>query len=246
MFTGLLLALLGVSGANAQFYGKDVHEVANADELLRALGSDRTVRITTPRIELGAAATGLEIRGHRNLRIIGARSTGTEIVSAGDGALTIADGFNIDLRQLTIRLESTATNGVLAVVGVTNLLVRDCTLSGAAATGLTLRKAARVMLFKTTVLNCGSGILRADETRNVLFEASRLIRNEGDRGFELRHLYDLQLERCEFNENTFKTGLFGLVASSGVQVIGCQMNDNRFPRTSGDDKNIRFIKQAGR
>ena len=233
----IFLALLALAtAAGAQFHGKAVYEVGTTADFVRALGSDRTLLLGARRVEVPA---GVVVRGFRNLRILGAKDGGTELIATGGGAvLTFSNCFNIDLRQLTIRMESTATSAVLSLVNTTNVLVRDCALSGVAATGLRLRDTARVKLRNCAVLNCGAGILSAEQSRNVLIEESRFTRNEGPRGFELRRFFDLRLANCEFAENTFKTELVGLTGG-GVRIEDSRFTDNRYPRTAAADTDVR-------
>ena len=244
----LLLSALLTGRATAQFYGKDVHEVGTGAEFVRALGSDRTLQLTAARITMPVTEPGLVIRGLKNLRILGAETTGTEIVSlAGGSVLGFVDCRNLDLRRLTIRFESTVTNGVLAMTGVTNVLLRDCSLSGVAATGLVLRRAVRVKVLKSTVLNCGAGILQTENSRNLHFEDCLFRRNEGDFGFRLNRTYDLRMEDCEFVQNTFKTELVGLTGSSHVMINGGKFTDNRYPRTAPPTADVKVLtKKEGR
>jgi len=232
----VILLLLFAANARAQFHGKERFEINSGAEFVRALGSDRTLLLSARRVEVPA---GVIVSGLRNLRILGAKNGGTELVTAGgDAVLTFSNCFNIDLRQLTIRVESTATGAVLSLVNTTNVLVRDCALSGVAATGLSLRESARVNLRNCAVLNCGAGILSAEESRNVRIEESRFTRNEGPRGFDLRRFFDLRLANCEFAENTFQTELVGLFGG-GVRIEDCRFTDNRYPKTAAADADVR-------
>ena len=230
-----LLAVWISNQAGAQFYGKAVHEVGTGAEFMKAIGSDRTLQLTATRIELPPTGAGLVIPRARNLRILGAAKGGTELVcAAGDAVLTFTDCMNLDLRRLTVRLESTAANadGVLRFTGVTNVLIRKCTLSGVAASGLVLSNAARVKSLNSTILNCGDGVARAVDSRNMLFEECRFTRNEGERGFALKRSFDLRMESCEFAENTFKTELIGLSGGGGVVIAAGSFVDNRYPRNA--------------
>jgi hypothetical protein len=194
-----LLLFLMVVPVDAQFLGEKVIEVRNGTEFLRALGSDRKVRLMGERVDLTAAGGVVEVRGVKNLRIVGAAPTGTELVSrSGGGLVRFEQCHNLDLRRLSLRLESQATDVVLSLSGVTNVLVRECSLAAVAATALQLKDVSRLKLHKTTVLNSGAGILRASECRNLRAEGCAFRRNEGEHGFELRDVYDLELDGCEF------------------------------------------------
>lgn len=232
--------LLFAASSEAQFAGADVREVGSGAEFVSALGSGRTLRLTATRIELPAKGDGVTVIGHRNLRILGAPNGGTEVVGvAGGTVLGFTNCHNIDLRRLTIRMESSATNAVLAFLNTTNVLLRDCRISGVAATGIYLRDTARMKMEACAVFNCGDGILRADDSRNVLVERCRFTRNEGSRGFMLRRFHDLRLERCEFIENTFKTELVGVVPGGAIVFQNCRFTDDRYPQTASEGAGVR-------
>lgn len=238
-----ILLLLLAGSARAQFYAKERLAVNNGEELVRLLGSDRTLQLGAQRLEVPA---GIIINGFRNLRILGSTNGSTEIVAVGGAAvLTLTNCYNVDLRRLTIRMESSATTGVMSLISTTNVQLRECSLAGVAATGLILRRAARLNLRDCTVMNCGAGMISAVDSGNVLVENCRFARNEGPRGFNLQRFFDLRLKRCGFTENTFKTELVGLTGGH-VRIEACRFTDNRYPRTSPPGSDVRITTESER
>jgi hypothetical protein len=228
-----LLIVLLAGRASGQFHGKEIREVADGRQFVEALGSDRTLRLTAGRIELPPSDTGVIIRDLKNLRILGSTEDDTVIVGlAGSRVLSFERCMNIDLRRLNLRLESSHPNfdGVMGFSSVTNVLIRNCSLSGVASSGLVLDRVARGTAEDCTVLNCGDGAARIVDSRNLLFKSCRFMRNQGDRGFDLRRVFDLRLVECRFSENTFKRELVGVSDSAKIVIAACTFEDDRHPR----------------
>lgn len=234
----LLAQLALTTSLTAQFYGKETHAVGNGVEFAKAVGANRTLRLSAGRFDLSAlaeiegrhlrhvprgATKSLLLRGLMNLRIHGAGKGRTElVVPAGHSfVLGFENCHNLELRDLRITTSSPSGVGnLLSFTACTNVLIRNCQLIGNGSRALELDRVGRLLVRGGELSGCRGEILSAGNSLNLRFQDCTLRANRGRAAFRLVRTFDARFDGCVFQDNRFSEMLFLLESSSGVRLIG--------------------------
>ena len=248
----------------AQFFGKDTFEVSTPDEFVRAIGSQRTIRIVTNRLSItntsltdtphtrwhdAKGGRGLTIHGVKNLRILGIEKERSELSTRSDAfVLAFEKCFNVDLRHLSIRHERPAGDCKSAILGFnscTNILIRSSGLHGCGTEGLTVSRVARFEVRDTTIRDCSIGIMSVQHSKNVLFKRCAFRNNGKLYGMDFRDTYDARFEDCEFVGNHSDNEFISAAISAKVVVSGGTWTTNRFQTLTANPAAVKFESVAG-
>jgi hypothetical protein len=256
----LSLVLWGLPGAQAQFFGKEVFEVGNAEQLLKAVGSDRTIRLAATAFTLSDVSRqkhahvhwdgkAITIHGVKNLRVLGATGEKSEIVTRDDSfVLAFEKCRNVDLRHLSFRHERPAgkcTSAVLGFVSCTNTLLRSCQISGCGTEGLTLSRVDRFEMRDSTIRDGTVGIMSVQHSANVLFQKCRFENNGKVYGVDIQKSYSVLFEDSAFRNNTVQGDLLAAAGSAKIAMTGGELTGNRYRRLRNRETAITIDKVGG-
>lgn len=231
---------LGAGSGSAQFFGKETYEVGSVDELLSAIGPDRTVRLKPgtlvisnaslkKREHVGRLGYAIYIRDVKNLRIAGAKQGASQLV-VEDLTLTFANCRNLELRDLKLKRSGNTPGAVIRFVSSTNSLLRNCELADGTNGGIELNQADRFELRNVTIRDCQPGILKAEASANLAFDHCRFENNGKQYGMRLRSVYGVVWENCMFANNDVDGDFFDLSAAGKLSITGGQLTGNSYQR----------------
>ncbi len=235
-----------------------VIEVGSAQELLDALGPNRTLKLRAgveyrlDGLERGVAEFyrweealtdqyELVIRNCRNLTLEGPALDKALIVTAHAYAnvLHFENCSGLTLSNLTIGHAPDpgyCSGGVVAITDSADILIEASTLFGCGTEGLTLRGVRNLTAHRITITECTYGIVSARQCEGLTFRDCRFFDNQEHRGFVLTDTTGVRLTNCILTENTvnrfgqalFKTNL--TTPDARIDIVGGRINDNVAPK----------------
>jgi hypothetical protein len=240
----ILLALIAFvilepfsNSAWAQFYGKQTIVVSTAAGFIKAVGSDRTIRLAGLPMDLseivpfehpqvrwsprGKTHSPI-IHNVRNLRIIGIKNA-SELRSTSQHSFILGfeNAKNVELRDLKIGAAAAFNAGnLLSLSRSTNVLLRNCHLSGAGSRALKLDQVARFVTRNSRFTDCSNLIVSVGRSANLLFRQTHFTNNRGRWGGRFVDTYDVQFDRCTFSENSISSALLSASSSDKIRVYG--------------------------
>ncbi len=251
---GLLCAGLFVAGCDEG----TVIEVGSAQELLDALGPNRTLKL---RADVEYRLDGLErgvaefyrweevladqyeliVRDCENLTIEGAAGETARIVTAHPYAnvLHFENCSGLTLSNLTMGHAPDpgyCSGAVVAITDGADVVIEGATLFGCGMDGLSLRNVRGLLVARTTIKECTYGIVAARACSDLTFRDCRFVDNEEYYGFELADTTGVRLINCvmtnnmvsEYGQALFKTNL--TTPDGQVVIRGGLITGNNAPQ----------------
>ena len=158
--------------------------VDNAADLLRAVGSDRTIRLMPgiyrmPVEDSLLAERWLRLQAMKNLTLVGLGDIPVKILAPnGANVVTVTQCTGITLRNLEIGHDGTGDcmGDCLVITGSADITVTDCVLFGTGYNGLHAEGVQRLRLERTTINTCQRPVVLAT-CEDVTLLGCRLVGN---------------------------------------------------------------------
>ncbi|MFP4104447.1 MAG: right-handed parallel beta-helix repeat-containing protein [Phycisphaerae bacterium] len=246
----IAICLLAVSATIG--CGRKNITVTNAEELVQAIGSNRTIHLKPGdydlyKLRLGkmthVVKDGLEedanvtFRDVENLTLVGEGDEPVEIIASNPLVypLNFQRAKNVGLRNLRIGHEpqGSCAGGVIWMQDADGVEIDDCDLYGCGTEGLTLTNVRNATVRKSVIRDCSYGILTLEQCRNIRFIQSDFRDNEQYHGLVIRDSSDVLFEKCLVSDNKVvdyqgnPRPLLSISSSSEVRFDGCLFRDNR-------------------
>jgi hypothetical protein len=217
--------------------------VAGARELVRAIGSDRTVllapgeylladavQMVNPAVNWRRTFDGPElvIAGVNNLTLRAEQGATLLAVPSYGFTLVLVDCVNLSLEGLTLghTEPGTCAGGVLSLEGCDRVRLEGCDLFGSGVVGLDLRDSTDVTVRRSTIRDCTAGALWAVGVENLRLEQVRIWKNESWPLISIDSSKSVVLESCRI-EGNMGGELIGIDAySERVLLSNCRIFDN--------------------
>lgn len=221
--------------------------VDSADEFLRAIGPNRTIRLAPGEYVLSDVPDRHEdylrwdpafdgktitVRRLENLTIRGCGDGPVRLLVRPRYAyvLSFEDCRNVALENLVMGHAPAAgycTGGVLRATNCANLSLRRCDLFGCGTEGLTLAKTTGVAVRETVIRDCTYGIMSMKGCRDIRFARSTFTRNEEFWAVAIHDSRDITFTGCRFTANRANgKPLFDATSCSNVRITSCTMFGN--------------------
>jgi len=225
----------------------DEVRVSTAEELVRAIRSDRTIVVESGTYDLSTVPNfrsrnvswnpvhdGREIlvKGVKNLTIESEAENGAEIVTAPRYAyvLTFQDCSGLRLAKLKIGHGDggECTGGVLRFNKVRDVEIVSGLLYGSGTLGIEAEKTKNMLLMESTITGCSQGALSLRDCENVRLESVSVRENEGYPLVEVSGKSDVSFVQCDVLLNR-GSAVFALEEESRVSF-----SDGRFAQNETD------------
>jgi len=250
----LLVGIFGGIPLHAQFLGEDINDVGSVEELLAAIGPDRTIRLKPGALvfsngslkkhkHVGRLGYAVFIHEVKNMRIVGAAQGASEL-TGDELTLTFANCRNIELRDLKLKRTGSTPGAVIRFTSSTNSLLRNCEITDGTAGAIELKQVDRFELRNVAVRNCRPGIVLAESSANLTFERCSFENNGKDYGMRLQTVYGVLFEDCVFAGNT-ATDFFQLSASGKLAITGGQWKGNTYQQLKPPGVRLRLEQVQG-
>ncbi len=221
--------------------------VSSADELLNAIGPDRTIRLAPGDYMLSDVkdrymefirwipefdGKTVSIRNVKNLKIIGSSGGATRLLVRPKYVFVInfEDCEDVELEHLVMGHspdKGFCTSGVIGATNCTNLAIRNCDLFGSGTEGLTLSKVRNMEFHDSTIRDCTYGIMTIKGCANLQFTKSSFTRNKKYWAVNIQDSTDISFAECSFtNNDANEKALFAVGSSSNIHVKECHLADN--------------------
>jgi parallel beta-helix repeat protein len=236
--------------------GTSMIRVSTPEELLDAIGSDRTILILPGEIRISDAlvediskdsidegwscesesyseVNSLLISGVDNLRIVGSGRLESSIVTEPlyGSVINLEDCSGVSIENLSIghRPRGTCSCGVIETRDCTDITVTDCDLYGCGIEGLYITNTEGFTLRNSVIRDCVEGILMAYDSWDLLFEGCEFSRNGDYFGFSLENCSSVTFRDCIVERNSVEEGyaLFEFFNSHDILFDGGIIRDNR-------------------
>ncbi len=239
--TLLSLAVAAVTGCGTTV------TVDSADELLRAIGPNRTIRLAPGEYVLSDVPDRHEaylrwdpafdgktitVRRLENLTIRGCGEKPVRLLVRPRYAwvLSFEDCRNVALENLVVGHAPAAgycTGGVLRAKSCANLALSGCDLFGCGTEGLTLAETTGVTVRDSVIRDCTYGIMSMKGCRDIRFTRSTFTRNEEFWAVAIHDSRDIAFTGCRFTANRANgEPLFDATSCANVRIKNCTMFGN--------------------
>lgn len=226
-------------------------QVSSSQELLDAIGPDRTIKLAAGSYDLTPAAAGTSehhlaryvfdgfervVKNVNGLRLVG--GSGVKIHVGPRYAYV----FNFEgCRDITIENiffthtpdQGYCSGGVLNFENCSNINISNCVLDGCGTEGITARNVSGLAMSGSTIQNCTYGIMTLSSSSNVQFKNSKFTNNVK---FDLVNVDDckgVSFDSCQFKNNRasldWDYALFNVSGSFGVQLKNSSLTENMAP-----------------
>ncbi|MCP4375703.1 MAG: hypothetical protein GY794_05950 [bacterium] len=231
--------------------GKKIIYVKTAEELVLAIGSDRTIKLRPGVYDLSSVAQkqtefvrwakvhdGYEliVRNVKGLKLIGPRKS-PEILAKPRYAnvLRFDNCKDITLENLVLghTPEGYCEGGVLAINKSTGVTINKCDLFGCGIEGLTLSGVVGLKFNQSTIRDCTYGIMTVTKSRDLAFNGSRFIRNREFSGFSFSDSRNVRFKQCVIKDNRFDSlnaTMFSVTSCSDIVVSGGSITGNVYKK----------------
>ena len=228
--------------------------VNNVDEFFNALGSDRTIVLSSGEFDLSKAkgygktagqcyswydvfdGYELQIKGVHNLQIMGQGQSKTRIVNQPRHAnvLYFSDCKNIEIINLTAghtAAPGACEGGVLKFIDSQNLVIDNCTLYGCGTYGVEAYNCQRLLVNRTNIKECTYGALTISRCNNVRFNNGAVF-DCGRKNVEYCCFVLFEFNNSEncsvVNSNICnnRTNIVVQSVNSDLSVLGCRIDKN--------------------
>lgn len=234
--------------------GQKVEEIVvnNADEFIKAIGSNRKIimkpgvynlskvsnhDMSNKNIGWNAVYDGVELRISDvvNLSITGDGDLPVEIVTEPRFAvvLELFGCQNITLNNLkmghTVLLEEYDCNaGVLLVNGSNNICIKNCTLYGCGSEGIQAHYSNSLKMENSVIEKCNLRIMTLDRCKNFTFTNCMFRETKHLDMFDLFCAENVVFTNCEIRDNISEYGpLFEVGDSVNIKVLNCKIINNK-------------------
>ena len=241
----------------SNLYAKKTIVVKDIHEFLSAIGSDRTIKINTERIVFSTLeannnpflkiiktdkGTILQIEGVKNLEIIGNSKFCTKIINNNIDAYTLffKEVENLKLTNLQVGQNShqgIGEGGALYIENGKNITLKNCVF-WADREGIKMKNVSEVICKNSIIKNCKTKIMTLEDTKNVSFEKSEFIYNQGLDLFDITYSDQISFNKCTIAFNVAGRGesydnyaLFQVPTMPGafravLNLKDCKIQDN--------------------
>ncbi len=235
--------------------GTSMIRMSTPEELIDAIGSDRTILILPGEIRISEVllkdehqygfdecwgcendgyleVNSLVISGVDNLRIVGSgRLESSLVIEPPYGSvISLQDCNGVTIENLSIghRPRGTCNTGVIETWNCTDITVTDCDLYGCGIEGLYLENTGGFTLRNSIIRDCVEGIMMAWECWDLLFEGCEFSRNGPYYGFTIENCSSVTFRDCIVERNTVEDGyaLFEFYNSYDILFDGGAIRDN--------------------
>ena len=270
-FLGLLSgAEAVVRGQAASASSSNTIEVGTVEEFFKAIGSNRTLRLTAPRYNLSELSPELKwtnaamtqttdgyeliISGVENLKIESLDNERSLLVTEPRYAdvLTFEKCRNITISHIEAGhwpKKGTCTGSVVTFANCDNVLIDDSVLFGSGAYGVMAYNAQNISITSSVIKECTYGIIFLNNVRTFTAQNCRFYNNEGLGSFiEISNSSELiQFIKCEFNDNKIRssyktnTEIFQIENSEPILVENCLIRNNTVASLTNKPNLVRLI-----
>ena len=255
-----LAIILGGTGCGTRI------SVNSAEELLNAIGSDRTIVLAPGDYVLSDVrdrhmdfirwdpefdGKTITVRNVKNLKIIGDRKKPTRLLVRPRYAyvLNFEDCRNVQLENLVMGHSPDSgycASGVVGATKCTDLALRNCDLFGCGTEGLTLTKVTNMVFHNSTIRDCTYGIMTIKGCANLRFTQSSFIRNKQFWAVNVHDSKDISFTGCSFTNNHAEDdSLFDVASSSNILVKECTFVDNKVESVTNNTRAVTIDKKEG-
>jgi len=226
--------------------------VANAGELLGAIGSARTIELAPgtynlstvrwrdlPHITWRPVAKGEEIVIHdlADLTLRGDGKSSTKIITehrtAGVLSFERIDGIRLENIEFGHAVgEGDCSGGVLSLVEVKRVSINGSQLLGSGREGLTLRNVENLRFLNSEIRQCSTSIMTVFDSKDLVFEKSRMEDNGAllDPAFNFVNSEKIRFQSVIIAGNTASPGLFSLRSSPPITIADSVVVRNQADR----------------
>lgn len=241
--------------------------VKTADELLLAIGSNRTIRVQSGhyRLDLVSQRTHahvfwtrvfdghqVNVRNVKNLKLIGVgtKPPVLEVAPRYAWVLRFVKSQNVALENLVLghTRSGFCVGGVVAFERSKNVKVARSELYGSGTIGVSLKQVAGFLMDRSTIRDCTYGILEISRSKNVRFQRSEFRNNREYDLIEIKRTRNVRFDQCTMTYNRTNIGggyaLFKLDKRSSVIVNGGTYAHNSLDAFTNAPKRLRVIGSA--
>ena len=271
-----LSGLLGLlSGAGTLMRGQAVSapssntiEVSTVEEFFKAIGSNRTIRLTAQRYNFSELSPELQwtnvsmrkvydgyelvISGVENLKIESLGQQPSLLVTEPRYAsvLNFENCRNITVSKIEAGhwpKKGYCRGGVLAFSACENVLVEDSVLYGSGTYGVIAYTTRNISLKSSVIKECTYGITFLDEVRDFIAEQCRFYNNIGILSIvDIMNSSELiAFKKCEFDRNSFgestRGTFFNIEKSAPIIVENCLIRNNIAESLTNDSSLVKLI-----
>jgi hypothetical protein len=242
--------------------------VATAEELIKAIGSNRTIELASGEYFLSdvkdraldfvrwdAVTDGksITIRKVEKLRLMGTGEKPVRLLVRPRYAfvLNFEDCKDVTLENLTLGhapQPGECDSGVVGAKGCAGLKLRQCDLFGCGTEGLVLENVEDFAFDDSVIRDCTYGIMTVKGCRRLSFSGSRFAGNKEFWGVKFKETKGVEFLNCTFKGNVADGPLFDVTSSSDIRAKGGEIADNETKGLAIGTEAVKFenVKGAGR
>jgi hypothetical protein len=254
----LLLATVAFFGGCA----REVISVGTADELVSAIGPNRTIELRDGVYDISSVPQrkmkfvrwakvfdGYEliVRDVAGLKLIGAAKAPRLLAKPRYANVLTFDGCrDIALENLVLGHTPAGycEGGVIRMNKCSAVTIDKCDLFGCGIEGLTLSDVAGLRFSHSTIRDCTYGIMTVSGSSDILLNDSSFIRNKEFGGFSFDDSRNIRLERCTIKDNKFDSLaaiLFSATSCSDIMVSGGEISGNKYKGIMAPAGSVKII-----
>lgn len=240
-------------------------KVSTADELIKAIGPNRTIELAPGEYILSAVqdrqmdfvrwdeksdGKSITIRKVEKLRLVGAgeKPSGLTVRPRDAFVLNFEDCKDIILENLVLGHApelGECDSGVLGAKRCTGLKIRKCDLFGCGTEGLTLKSVEDFSFDDSVIRDCTYGIMTINGSKRLSFSGSKFTNNKEFWGVNFEDSRAVTFVNCVFKNNVAREPLFKTLSSSEIQVKGGEIADNTTKGLTSNADAVKFEKVKG-
>jgi len=249
----MISILIGLISGCATVSNKDMFRVRTAEELIDAIGPDRTIILDPKEFVISGLSQSsrshviwqnvhdgdqIVVQNLRNLRICTEGDKPASILVAPRYAYALSFKNCKDVSLVNVAFGHTkekgyCTGGVLSFTRCENVVIQNTTLHGSGHEGLTVADSTNLSFVGSTIRDCTYGIMSLSDSSNIHFQKARFIDNQTFDLISIRHCEDVIFEQCEILRNQAgwdgeetECSLFNISSSSGITVRDSLIQNN--------------------
>ena len=227
--------------------GEEVISVSTPDELISAIGPNRTIKLRPGVYDISSVAQRqmdfiLWAKVHDGYEVIVRNVTGLKIIGAGKApellakpryanVLSFDNCKSVTLENLVLghTPEGYCTGGVVRMNKCSGMTIDKCDLFGCGIEGLMLSGVTGLKFKHSTIRDCTYGIMTVSGSRGLVLSDSKFIRNKEFGGFSFSDSRNIRFERCEIKDNHFDSldaNLYSATSCSDIVISGGEITGN--------------------
>ena len=235
-------------------------QVSSVDELLSAIGSDRTIQLASGEYELSQASDygqpsdnphytwreknggySLILRGVENLTIQGDEDCRITMVKPTSDILVVENSKGITVENISLshtgEVDSQSSGGIL-LENCEDVIFHGVNLHRCGAYGLRAKLSGNLQLTDSSLYDCVLSGLIAESSRNILVEGCRIYAlggapREGISAIYLWMTDNVQIANCTLSACTLESLLVSYPCAD-VQMTDCVVENTRFSGSTLD------------